>query len=475
MSSKKRNHDAIQNQNQIEDQNQNQIQNKSSILKLINCQVLHPSNASFYQASIEINTTTGKIVSITTPQEENNTKQEIIHGNQETDNHNNENENDDDDEKESKLQLYDCKNQRVSPGFIDIQLNGAYGVDFSNSNICQEDVSRVAAELPKTGVTTFCPTIISSCPDTYRRVISVIGPMCQDLCHHEKTKTKTKMKPRGAKMAGIHLEGPYFAFQRKGAHSAQHIQTQITSPSSLEQTYGLPPSQLKQNGVSIVTLAPELPGAFTTITDLVSKHVVVAMGHTNATLAQGIEGVKRGCTLLTHLYNAMNPFHHREPGLLGLLVHNDEEEPETEKGLWYSLIVDGLHSHPAAVRMAYRLNPSGMVLITDAMSAMGLGDGKHTLGSMAVDIHGVRATVEGTDTLAGSVVSMDRCVRSLCEFTGCDAGEALRAASLHPARVLGCEDVTGWIGVGCDADLVLLDERLGVVATWVKGTLCYHR
>uniref|UniRef100_A0A7S4R5P2 Amidohydrolase-related domain-containing protein n=2 Tax=Ditylum brightwellii TaxID=49249 RepID=A0A7S4R5P2_9STRA len=254
-------------------------------------------------------------------------------------------------------------------------------------------------------------------------------------------------------------------------------------------------SPKKNDGIVIVTLAPERPGAISLIKELSNQNVVVAMGHTDATLAEGIEGVTSGATLITHLFNAMNPFHHREPGMLGMLMlddddgsdgndesHNSVSTNKNENGPvtsdrniskhrpYFSLIVDGIHSHPSAVKLAHRLHPNGCVLVTDAMSAMGLGDGTHTLGTMKVDIKGNRATVSGTNTLAGSVVSMDSCVKSYRKFTKCSVGEAIRAATLHPAKVLGIDNRKGRICAGYDADLTLLGvDELDVMGTWVGG------
>ena len=181
----------------------------------------------------------------------------------------------------------------------------------------------------------------------------------------------------GANILGMHLEGPYFAKEKRGAHSSDCIVQQIpngadadNSKGSIRDIYGI--SNIKKAGVNIVTLAPELDGALETIQTLHAQGIVVAMGHTNANLDQGSEGIKHGATLITHLFNAMTSFHHREPGLLGLLtrdcgdgeVNNDESDNICP---YYSMIVDGIHSHAVSVKLAHLLNPHLVVLVTDAM------------------------------------------------------------------------------------------------------------
>ena len=157
--------------------------------------------------------------------------------------------------------------------------------------------------------------------------------------------------------------------------------------------------------------------------------------------------------MITHLFNAMSSFHHRDPGLVGLLGSLD-------KRTYYSVIADGIHCHPASINMASKTHPDGLILVTDAMCAMGLPPGQHQLGTLAIDVQEDKAVVAGTDTLAGSVVSMITCVKNLIKFTQCPVVEALQAASLHPARLLGISDRKGTLIVGADADFVLLNDEV---------------
>ena len=387
------------------------------------------------------------------------------------------------------VQVYDCNNQIISPGFIDIQLNGAYGVDFSNADgstqgLKVDDIFDVARKLLATGVTSFCPTMVSSSQETYQRIIPLIRKARKQQAEERSIDTK-----RGANILGMHLEGPFFAPSKRGAHDNTHIYAPSKGLASVITTYGLSSSKdeittsSRFQDIDIITLAPELEGAQDAIKSLTepknsNEHaVVVSCGHTEATYEDGMQAVANGATLLTHLYNAMNPFHHRKPGLVGLLSSELKLSREGFERPFFSIIVDGIHVHEAAVAMAYNSHPSGCVLVTDAMAAMGLGDGTHTLGNMSVDIKCDRATLTGSDTLAGSVVSMDICVRRFQQFTGCSIGEALLCATLHPALVLRRHCVKnsnhhiGVLEVGATADMVLLNDSLEVLGTVVGGAV----
>ncbi|KAL7525011.1 hypothetical protein ACHAXR_002428 [Thalassiosira sp. AJA248-18] len=415
------------------------------------------------------------------------------------------------------VEVVDCGGHILSPGFIDIQLNGAYGVDFSNDGshdeqsqgLATKDILYVAQRLVQTGVTSFCPTMISSSRQTYRRILPLMRMARKQ--QHEFASSDSN-RGGGANILGMHLEGPFFASPKRGAHDLQHLTAPTKGMASVEEVYGI--NQQNEEGdeevpvledIDIITLAPEIDGAFGAIQSLTgsnpaassssatnSSHaVVVSCGHTEATYDDGIKALSRGATLLTHLYNAMNPFHHRKPGLVGLLSSEAKLGGMDLKRPFFSMIVDGIHVHESAVCMAYQSHPHGCVLVTDAMTAMGLGDGEHLLGNMKVSIKGDRATLAGTDTLAGSVVSMDTCVRRFRRFTQCSVGEALLCATLHPAMVLkrhvarqqkrmqSCGDVVdapfGIFEVGAKADLVMVNDDLDVLGTWISGRLAFEK
>mmetsp|Transcript_18607 Transcript_18607/g.53651 ORF Transcript_18607/g.53651 Transcript_18607/m.53651 type:complete len:528 (-) Transcript_18607:647-2230(-) len=393
------------------------------------------------------------------------------------------------------VETVDCRGGILSPGFIDVQINGAFGVDFSDPTLTPGQVRHVARKLTTQGVTSFCPTLISCSRDTYRKLIPTIGAL-GSLCEGgEYANSRTGEEEIGAEVLGLHLEGPFFAPAKRGAHPLSHIVDPSDGFPSVLDAYGLSDCPV-DDGVRIVTLAPEREGALRASAGLAERGVVVAMGHTEATLGEAEAGVTAGgATLVTHLFNAMRPFHHREPGLVGILSSNgglgcdngnggdsggssaagEVAIPKKFRRPYWSVIADGIHVHPCAIRMARYTHPAGAVLVTDAMSAMGLGDGMHTLGSTVVETKGGRATVAGTDTLAGSVASMDHCVRCYRKFSSCGIAEALRCATLHPARVLGIDEKRGQLARGCHADLILLDrENLSIMGTWVKGRNVYE-
>ncbi|KAG7273092.1 hypothetical protein CRUP_024822 [Coryphaenoides rupestris] len=211
------------------------------------------------------------------------------------------------------------------------------------------------------------------------------------------------------------------------------------------------------DNVAMVTLAPELAG---------SQTVVEELWHSMANLSQAEEAVQQGATFITHLFNAMLPFHHRDPGIVGLLT---SDRIPGDRFVFYGMIADGIHTNPAALRIAHRAHPAGLVLVTDAITAMGLPPGHHTLGQQVIEIQGFHAYVAGTTTLSGSIATMDMCVRHFKHASGCSVPEALEAASLHPAQLLGISSRKGSLQYKCDADLVLLDDELNVKATFISG------
>lgn len=331
----------------------------------------------------------------------------------------------------------------VAPGLIDLQVNGAFGHDFTGN---PESIWDVGAMLPRSGVTAFLPTIVSSPPDVAKRALEVLaaGP------------------PEGyvgAKPLGLHFEGPMLAPSRRGAHDERYLQ-----PPSAEVIAGWS----RDAGVRLVTLAPELPRAGEVIRELVANGVVVSAGHSDASFEQAVEAFAIGVSSGTHLFNAMSGFHHREPGLSGALLM--ETAPPS------GLIVDGAHVYPGAVAAAWAAKGAdGLVLVTDAVAATGVQGGSTglRLGGQSLSTDG-SVIRDDTGRLAGSALTLDLAVRNLVAFTGAEPSAALVAASETPARVIG-EPNRGEIRVGAAADLVILDDALEVVATIVGGRIAFDR
>jgi N-acetylglucosamine-6-phosphate deacetylase len=205
-------------------------------------------------------------------------------------------------------------------------------------------------------------------------------------------------------------------------------------------------------------------------------NIVVSLGHTAATFEEGKAGLASGATLITHLYNAMPSFHHRSPGIVGLLgstltPSSSSSSSEEEISFFYSVIADGIHCHPAAVSLAYNSHSQGCVLITDGMSALGCGDGEFALGDMNVTVKNGEARLKDVgNTLAGAVCSLDQCVRNFVKFTGCSIAEAVDCVTRNPAKVLKMEDTIGSLEDGMRGDFVLLDPiTYEVKATFISG------
>ncbi len=330
----------------------------------------------------------------------------------------------------------------LAPGYIDLQLNGAFGHDFTAD---PDSIWAVAESLTRYGVTAFLPTIITAPPGAI--------PAAQAALAHGAPPT---LGPH-ARPLGLHLEGPFLNPARRGAHPPEHLRLP-----DLTLAAGWSP----QSGVRQVTLAPELPGALDLARRLVDRGVVVSMGHSAATHAEALAGLDAGITYGTHLFNAMAPFDHREPGIAGALLSDER--------VVTGLIADGVHVHPGALRVAWRAKGSGgFNLVTDAMAGLGLDEGAFKLGERDVTVRdGTARLADGT--LAGSVLSLDQAVRNLVAFTGCGVPDAIQTVTDVPARVLGLAGPHGRLAPGAPADLVLLTPDLNVAATWVGGRLAYQ-
>lgn len=340
--------------------------------------------------------------------------------------------------KDKADQEIDAKGLLIAPGYIDLQINGAFGYDFISS---EGSLDPVAKGLPKYGVTSFLPTLITCQRELFFKRLPELKPR--------------KGGKSGANCLGIHIEGPFLNPKQKGAHREDLME--IPRDWTLTDFFG----SLK--GVKLFTIAPELPGAGKMINELVASGIVVSLGHTEASYHDAVHAAEAGAKLVTHLFNAQIGLHHRSPGIVGAAL--------TVPELYFSLICDGVHLHPSIVQIAYRAKPKKIVLITDAISALGLTPGVYHLGLDLIEVDSKKAYLSHSKQLAGAIGTLDAGVRNLKNWTGCTAAEAVEAASLHPAEVLGIEKQKGSLTPGSDADFIFLDNDLFVKAAYVNGVL----
>lgn len=326
----------------------------------------------------------------------------------------------------------------VSPGFIDVQINGGFGTDLLSDPVGMWELGR---QLPRHGVTGFLPTIITSPPNCTEAAMVALRNRPEDHV--------------GAQPLGLHFEGPMLSPARPGAHPVHHL---AVADAAVIADWS------RENGVLLVTIAPELAGATAVIGALVDRGVTVSAGHSEATADQTRAGITAGVTMVTHLFNAMSPLGHRNPNLVGVAL--------AEPKLATSVIVDGVHLVPEVVSLIWQAKGAdGLVLVTDAVAPMGMGPGTYRFGGMTTkaDEREVRSS-EGI--LAGSILTMDRAVRNLVAFAGCEPASALLTASTTPATVIGETD-RGRLETGAVADVVLLDEDLEVMVTICRGRVAF--
>ena len=329
----------------------------------------------------------------------------------------------------------------AAPGFVDLQVNGFAGVDALAAE--PADLARAGAALAATGVTTWLPTFVSSPEDDLVRALGAAREARRAQAAPERA------GPVAAAIAGVHLEGPFLSPRWPGAHDPRHLRA--PDPALADRL-------LAAGDVALMTLAPELPGALDLVAGLAARGVVVSCGHSDADAAAAHAGYDAGARSVTHVHNAHRRWAHRDPGLGGVaLVRGD---------VVVMAIVDGVHLAPEAALLAALAARGRFALVTDAMEAAGLGDGTYRLGARTVEVRGAEARLPD-GTFAGSVLTMDGAVRELVGL-GVAQADALRAASEVPARLLGRPDL-GVLAPGGVGDVVVLDDRLEVIATYVGG------
>jgi N-acetylglucosamine-6-phosphate deacetylase len=332
------------------------------------------------------------------------------------------------------------------PGFVDLQVNGYFGVEFMA--VEADGWATVVTRLPETGTTAFLPTFITAPP----------GALCAAL------RTAAAIAPalpgRAARVLGVHVEGPFISPARKGAHNEAWITD--PTPAAID---GL--LKAGQGVLRLVTLAPERDGALAAITRLAEAGVLVSVGHSDATARQVAEAASRGARMVTHLFNAQRPLHHREPGVVGQAL--------TDPRLTSGLVTDMRHVAPQVCALAFAAAPGRICAVTDAAACAGMPPGRYVLGGEPIELPPGEGEppVRADGTLAGSALRMDAAVANMVA-AGIGLIEAVAAATRVPADLIGRPDL-GRIAPGAAADLAWLDDDMRTSATWVGGELVYSR
>ena len=327
---------------------------------------------------------------------------------------------------------------QLCPAYIDIHVHGGMGVDVMDD--APDALNVLALHKAGDGVGAFLPTTVSAPLEAIHGALTRMARRCQS-------------GGPGAQILGSYLEGPYFTPQNKGAHPpALFRELDIAELDAL--------IAVSQNTLKVVALAPEKPGALQAIRHLKQRGIRVMLGHSGATYEQTLAAFDAGADGLVHCFNGMTGLHHRAPGMVGAGL--------TDKRAWLELIADGHHVHPGAMRICSCCAKDRVVLITDAMQAAGMPDGRYMLCGEEVTMHhGVVKTASGG--LAGSTLSLDAAVRHMVEHAGVTAEEAIHMASLHPARLLGIDHQLGSLAPGKRANIIALDDGLHLQQIWIQG------
>ncbi len=334
----------------------------------------------------------------------------------------------------------DTRGALLAPGFVDLHIHGCAGDDTMDGG---DAVKRMAAWLPRTGVTAFLPTTMCDSLENTRGALAGVR--------------RAMDEPAGARVLGTHLEGPFLNASRKGAQPERYVKNpSLDAYARIVEDYEALPR--------VLTIAPETEGAVELI-EILRDKLALSAGHTDATCEQFLQAADAGITQVTHLFNAMSPFTHRAPGVAGGALADER--------IRVQLIADLVHLHPVALKVAWRAKgAAGCILITDSMAATGMPDGDYRLGANLVLVRSSVARLEN-GALAGSTLTMDRAVRNMVKTVGVPEAEALRMASEYPCQSIG-EKERGRIEPGMLADLVLLDGDYTPLVTISAGEVIYR-
>jgi len=336
------------------------------------------------------------------------------------------------------VEIIDAKGNYVSAGFIDMHIHGSGGADVMDAT--PNALETLSTAVLKTGTTSFLATTMTMSSKEIDKALQNIQNYAKDVS--------------GAKILGVHLEGPFLNVSKHGAQDKRYIQK--------------PNFELIENyidEVKMITIAPEVEGAKDFMLLLKNRypHIILSIGHSNASYEKSMESFSLGVTHATHLFNAMNSYHHREPGIVGAVFDSDVS---------CDVIADLVHTHASALELCYKMKKDKLLLITDSMRAGCMKSGSYELGGRSVEVEDGKAILED-GTLAGSVLKLNDALKNMTIHTSMSRIEAINAVTKAPAQKLGLKK--GELKVGYDADIVIFDENFSIISTIVCGKIKYKR
>ncbi len=347
--------------------------------------------------------------------------------------------------------LIDFGDAALAPGFVDIHIHGGAGLDLMRA--LPSELPRLGKFLTTHGVTGYFATTVAAPLDATCTALGRLADAIEADAARATPDVATSDVPAQARPLGIHLEGPFLSHKRRGVHPPEFLVAPTVAV--FERLW-----QAARGHVRMLTIAPEIPEAMEVIAEASRRNVCVSIGHSDAEMPVAQAAVKAGARHATHTFNAMRPLDHREPGIVGEVLSNDQMSAD--------IIVDGIHVDPAVVKLFLRAKGrERAVLITDAISATGMPDGRYQLGPIEVDVKDGKCTSNGS--LAGSVLTMDRAVRNVTKFSEWTLRDAVQAATLNPARAVGLAGRHGFLAKGAVADFTVLSAAGEVLKTVVRG------
>ena len=334
-------------------------------------------------------------------------------------------------------EIIDAKGRYVAPGLVDIHIHGYLGEDTSDGSV--EGIRKMAEGIVKNGVTAWLPTTMTVSYDDLRRAFDAVRVLMDK-----------KNNPKGAQIMGVHAEGPFINPSKKGAQAVEYIRP-ADAPFLIENS----------DVIRIVTIAPEMPGALDCIREVTEKtSILMSMGHTAANYETAKAGIEAGVRHATHLFNAMTPLNHRDPGVVGASLADDRVSTE--------LIADTFHISPDLFGLVAKVKGDNLILITDCTRAGGLEDGEYTLGGQPIFVKGIECRL-ADGTIAGSVLKLNNAIRNMRDHTSLPLEQIVRMASINAARCIGLDKTKGSLEAGKDADIILADENFAVSETIIAG------